>query len=111
MFFLTGVSFAHSGGLDAEGGHFDHQKQEYHYHKDGKIIVDPEKTRRYHELAKDKMGYRGDKGRSKKKSESIEREEEEKSADFSSSSRSMDSDFFFDRPLSPLYPILSLASS
>ena len=51
LFFAVEMTFAHGGRTDSEGGHWDHQKKEYHYHKDGKIIVDRSKSARYDELA------------------------------------------------------------
>jgi hypothetical protein len=38
------TAFPHSGRTDQDGGHWDHQKKEYHYHKDGQIIVDKQKN-------------------------------------------------------------------
>jgi len=42
-FFISGMALAYPGRLDKDGGHWDHDKKEYHYHKDGKIIVDHSK--------------------------------------------------------------------
>ncbi|HPV41878.1 MAG TPA: YHYH domain-containing protein, partial [Spirochaetota bacterium] len=50
LFFAVEMTFAHGGRTDSEGGHWDHQKKEYHYHKDGKITVDRAKSARYDEL-------------------------------------------------------------
>ena len=33
IFALSGISFAHPGKLDANGGHYDKETGEYHYHK------------------------------------------------------------------------------
>jgi hypothetical protein len=29
---LSGIVYAHSGGTDANGGHWNHKTGEYHYH-------------------------------------------------------------------------------
>ena len=35
IFLIPGVSFAHSGGLDSKGGHYNRKTGEYHYHRGG----------------------------------------------------------------------------
>jgi hypothetical protein len=67
-FFITEITFGHSGGLDANGGHWDHQKKEYHYHRDGKIVVDKSKV--YEE--------REDKGAAEKEKKIEKKEKKEK---------------------------------
>lgn len=29
---IAAISFAHSGGTDSNGGHYDHSTGQYHYH-------------------------------------------------------------------------------
>ena len=33
IFLIPGVAFAHSGGLDSKGGHYNRKTGEYHYHR------------------------------------------------------------------------------
>jgi len=47
VFMACGILLGHPGRLDKDGGHWDHSKKEYHYHRDGKIVVD--KSKKYKE--------------------------------------------------------------
>lgn len=33
VFLSYGIAFAHSGGLDSKGGHYNRKTGEYHYHR------------------------------------------------------------------------------
>lgn len=33
LFTLSATAFAHGGGLDQNGGHWDHSTNTYHYHR------------------------------------------------------------------------------
>ena len=33
VFLSSGTAFAHSGGLDSKGGHYNRKTGEYHYHR------------------------------------------------------------------------------
>ena len=48
-FIITQVAFGHSGRTDENGGHWDHQKKEYHYHTKDGVKVDKEKSATYDE--------------------------------------------------------------
>ncbi len=55
-FFFVQISFGHPGRTDKDGGHWDHQKKEYHYHKDGKVTVDKAKSKDYDKLTPSEKG-------------------------------------------------------
>ena len=46
-FIIPQIASGHSGRTDENGGHWDHQKKEYHYHTKDGVTVDKEKSATY----------------------------------------------------------------
>ncbi len=84
LFFMAAqVSFGHSGRTDENGGHWDHQTKEYHYHTKDGVRVDKEKSSKYGERDDQVKGEKNvkkkeKKGEKDKKEQKLKKDKEKK---------------------------------
>jgi hypothetical protein len=75
-FFVSNLIFAHPGRVRGDGGHCDHIKKEYHYHKKGKVTG--ASKAKYKELCKSSTKKKKKVKKRKKKSEKIDKKSKSK---------------------------------